>query len=374
MSAPAVSEGVNRPPGAPLATPNDGGERPERTAGRAARAARADAGTGAGRHPARCRAASGKTIEMSPMARKTSGGATRRRQSDGRTPIGPGDRADEADRPRPISGEATSAQRYTSGVIGVGRNGVDRARWAREARGLVAIVRGGERRQDQPQRQRPAQHFERENCAAERHAVDGGHARAGADRDHEPALLVRKLSRLGGQIAEHRARLLRPAFAAERSAHADDDDRQYRAAQRSEASAIGPHETRSPWYSMLLPLASRVKSHWPAPVTRPAPSSRAMWRKGKPAAPHRPVRSGRWSPQARLLHLLEQRGEKRRANAGGEPGHDDGEPEAHRARVAERPGNVGAGRRAGARCGGLRSCFQCSSPHARPDPALHANA
>ena len=32
--------------------------------------------------------------------------------------------------------------------------------------------------------------------------------------------------------------------------------------------------------SMLLPLVSRVMSHWPRPVTSPAPSSMAMWSRG----------------------------------------------------------------------------------------------
>ena len=63
---------------------------------------------------------------------------------------------------------------------------------------------------DQPQRKRSAQHFERKQRAAERHAIDGGHARAGADRNHQAALFVRKLLQVGSQVAEDRAELFGP--------------------------------------------------------------------------------------------------------------------------------------------------------------------
>ena len=232
-SAPAASEGVNRPPGAPLAA--------EATvaSGRSSKSAARASGASGCRNRSWARSwplpsSSGKTIDRSPTPTKT----TRRRDEPppvGRTDaIGPCDRPDEHDRPQADERRGDDRPEVDLGRNGVDRNCVERRVGHDEARRLGCDQRGGERGHDQPQRQRPAQHFERKQRAAERHAIDGGHAGPGADRDHQAALLVRELLQARKQIAEDRAELFRAAFAAERGAHADDDDRQHRAAERSE--------------------------------------------------------------------------------------------------------------------------------------------
>ena len=50
--------------------------------------------------------------------------------------------------------------------------------------------------------------------------------------------------------------------------------------------------------SMPLPLESRVKSHWPAPVMRPAENSSAMWRPGEAALAASVSAEGSPAPQA----------------------------------------------------------------------------
>ena len=181
---------------------------------------------------------------------------------------------------------------------------------------LTAISDGGERRHDQPQRQRPAQHFERKQGAAERHAVDGGHARAGADRDHEAALFVRKLLQVGGQVAEDGAELLGRAFAAERNAHADDDDRQQRAAERSERrQAAGLEPDRRGNLDAVAAGQPRQQPLAQASEEPGAEQQRNMARRtGLPRRLEQRGRVGR--APGELLHGFEQKCQSGRAKTG----------------------------------------------------------
>ena len=114
--------------------------------------------------------------------------------------------------------------------------------------------------------------------------------------------------------------------------------------------------------SMLLPLVSRVMSHWPRPVTSPAPEQHGDMEQGTGFSRSLEQRRRVGDAPGEFLHDLEQPGESRRAKAGAEARQNDGDPETDRARVAQRRGNVRSRRRAGARGGGLCSRFQCSPP------------
>ena len=109
-------------------------------------------------------------------------------------PIGPCDRAHEGDRCEADQRRGDDRPEVDVGRDGEDRNSVEGLVGHDESRRLGRDQRGGEGGQDEAQRQRPAQHFEGENRAPERHAIDRRHAGAGADRDYEAALFVREHS------------------------------------------------------------------------------------------------------------------------------------------------------------------------------------
>ena len=101
-----------------------------------------------------------------------------------------------------------------------------------------------ERRQDQGEGERPKQDLEREQCAAQRHVVDGRHAGARARGDEQAPIALGERARALTELArERRTGQLRRSLAAERGAHADGHDRDdpaHEAWDQLEASAVKP--------------------------------------------------------------------------------------------------------------------------------------
>ena len=258
--------------------------------------------------------------------------------------IGPGDRAHERDRRKPDQRRGDDRPEVDIGRHGVDRDRVDGLVGHDEGGRLGRDQRGGERGQDQPQRSAPR------STSSAKMAPPSGTLQTAAMPAPAPIATIRrrcssgKFCRLEEQIAEHGAGLLGAALAAKRGAHADDDDRERRAAERSQGrQAPGLKPDRLGGIPMPLPLVSRVMSHWPRPVTSPAPSSTAMWSRGLALRAASSSADGSATPGERL-HGLEQPGESRRAKAGAHSRQRDGAPEADRAGVAEGRGNLPAGR------------------------------
>ena len=233
------------------------------------------------------------------MTAKTSGGAMNRRQPEGRTPIGPGDRADERDRPQADERRGDDRPEVDVGRDWVGRNVVERRVRHDEARRRRGDQCGRKRRNDQPQSQRATQHFERKQGAAERHAIDRGHAGPGADRDDQAALFVRELLKAREQIAEHHPELLGSAFAAERSAHGDNHNRQDRGAKRSprrHAAGLKPDRRRD--VDAVAAGEPGQAAIGPTLIASPAASSKPRWRWGLACHAASSSAEGSAAPQA----------------------------------------------------------------------------
>ena len=130
--------------------------------------------------------------------------------------------------------------------------------------------RGEQRRQNQPQREHAAQHLDREQRPAERHAIGRRHAGSGAAGHQQAALLVRQSRAVRQRVGDDGSGLLGRAFAAQRGAHAHDDHRQ-RAVPSVRSAGMRPAKSvMASVMSMLLPPASRRRSICPAPVSVPA--------------------------------------------------------------------------------------------------------
>ncbi len=91
-----------------------------------------------------------------------------------------------------------------------------------------------ERRKHERERDRAEHHLDREKRAAQRHVVDGGHARARAARHEQAALPRGQFRPVRGEAREARADLLRRGLEAQRSAKADGQQRVYGARDRRE--------------------------------------------------------------------------------------------------------------------------------------------
>ena len=147
-----------------------------------------------------------------------------------------------------------------------------------------------------------------------------------------------------GEIAEYRARLLRGAFAAERRAHADDNDRQDRAAERSQRRQ--PPCLKPDRRSDVDAVAAREPGQ--QPLACAGQDARAEQQENVPLGARAPCglrqRRRLVGAPGEALHLLQKRRQKRRADPGGDARQDDGEPESAGARLSERGRNLVASR------------------------------
>jgi hypothetical protein len=189
--------------------------------------------------------------------------------------------------------------------------------------------RGCQRWRDQWERQRAQQNFEREQRAAERHVVDGRHAGSGTARHQQPPFQSGKACPIGEQIGDRRAGLFGRGFASERSAHADNDDREN-----------GPSERAS---KRQPPAAEPDRFRQFAGVTAgllfPQPAYGADQNSGEDEhrdalLPADLLDSGEKGAGAvgprQMLHGAQQRHEQTTADARANAGHDNEQPKPRR--------------------------------------------
>ena len=172
----------------------------------------------------------------------------------------------------------------------------------------------------------PRKHFQRKQRAAQRHAVGSGHAGARAASDQQPALFVGQTGFVRQDIGDHRAGLFWRTFAAERSAHSDDDDRQHRAAQCPHAGKRPAENQIASVMSMLLLLVRRTRRSGPRPSPHPPLTALGCAATALPGGGVEQCRAGAWPHE--MLHGLQDQRQRGGGCAGAKTGKHDRQPKA----------------------------------------------
>ncbi len=213
-AAPTARDGVNRPPGAPL---------PRHmmvAAGRRSRSATSSSGpmcpvnaSSAMSRPLPSNCGSG--IDAAPSTPSAATGAHTRRRPGRLVAIGPGHRPDIEHRDQTRDRPGQQRPRDAGERTVIRRDDVESARRAGTAQDTSVATSGGDHGgQHEAQREGAAQHLQREQRAAEGHAVGCRHACPGAAGDQQPAFLVGQADPVGHRVGDHRARLFGRTLAA----------------------------------------------------------------------------------------------------------------------------------------------------------------